>query len=256
MVLVPIERAERRLCESAKFDTLQQPFRVGDNSTTILYDAMGIGQKRRPRSNAAAMAASTAANAMTAHEVISQLCQAMQESFERVRSILRRYDADKSGEIDIDEFRKIVAKIGVNVNDEGAAVDAAFRAIDKDGGGTISFGELDAVLRRREGSVTQPPTTPAAPVAPPVTANSSAYHRVAFRSPYDGRRLGPHFGPIHRSAELNESAAPGPQDYGGHVAGVIEKDGELAPGRYADSKLARACSRARPIIWTSDSSSA
>ena len=103
---------------------------------------------------------------MTAHEVLTTVREAMGRSYERADSILRRYDTDRSGAVNVFEFRKIAEKAGIQYDE---AVDAAFNALDRSKDGSISYEELDAFLHQRE--TTLPRTPPPAPHAAPTPAS-------------------------------------------------------------------------------------
>ena len=57
----------------------------------------------------------------------------------------RDWDADNSGEIDVDEFGKGLKAVGIDLPNE--QMRALFASIDKDGSGSISFRELNKVIR-------------------------------------------------------------------------------------------------------------
>ena len=60
--------------------------------------------------------------------------------------LFREWDTDGDGEVNKDEFRKAMPLLGLHV--PRADVDALFDSFDADGGGTISFRELNKHLRR------------------------------------------------------------------------------------------------------------
>lgn len=58
----------------------------------------------------------------------------------RVRAIFNKYDADKSGELDLDEFETFCRDLGENYTPE--QLEVAMDEIDEDGNGTIDFEEF------------------------------------------------------------------------------------------------------------------
>ena len=86
---------------------------------------------------------------MAGAEIVLALLRAeMDESHERVVDTFRRWDKDRSGAVDLKEFRNIVAGLGISEVD--TAVEAAFRALDTDRSGQLSYTELQNAMRRRD----------------------------------------------------------------------------------------------------------
>lgn len=60
---------------------------------------------------------------------------------EELAEIYAHFDADKNGRIDRDEFRHLVQD-GLEADMTDAEINVGFKAIDRDGNGTIEFDEF------------------------------------------------------------------------------------------------------------------
>ena len=63
-------------------------------------------------------------------------------------AIFTRYDKDKSGALDLFEFQRVCDDCGV-----GLVGHRIFRALDKDGGGEISYREINKAIEQRDREV-------------------------------------------------------------------------------------------------------
>lgn len=107
----------------------------------ILVSSARVELRPRPTSDGRAAA-------MAGAEVVIALLRAqMDGSHERVVDTFKRWDKDKSGSVDIKEFRAIVSALGIEEME--TAVDGAFRALDSDRSGVITYTELREAMRRR-----------------------------------------------------------------------------------------------------------
>jgi len=102
--------------------------------------------------------ATVAATSAGAEIVLTSLQAAVSTTYERVIDTFRRFDKDKSGRIDLNEFRKAIKDLGMD--EAPTAIDAAFSVLDSDRSGVISFNELEALLRKRMDVVVRPSTQP------------------------------------------------------------------------------------------------
>jgi calmodulin len=67
-------------------------------------------------------------------------------SKEELREIFDHFDADHNNRIDRQEFRRLVQE-GLQAEMDVEELDVGFRAIDRDGNGTIEFDEFAAWWR-------------------------------------------------------------------------------------------------------------
>ena len=72
-----------------------------------------------------------------ADEVEKILKRKMTENFGQVRLAFRSYDSDHSGSIGPEEFRRLIARYALYMEDQ--EFDRLFRRFDPDGGGEIDY---------------------------------------------------------------------------------------------------------------------
>ena len=72
--------------------------------------------------------------------------QALRDHLARVVDAFRQFDDDGTGRIDSREFAKNLTQMGLDAPQP--AIDAIFHSFDRDGSGTITYAELDAIIRR------------------------------------------------------------------------------------------------------------
>ena len=82
-----------------------------------------------------------------ARPVKDQLAEALAKSSARVLDLVREWDKKGDGEVDRAEFHKAIPALGLDVPKED--IDELFNEWDKDGGGSITFRELQTILKRR-----------------------------------------------------------------------------------------------------------
>ena len=85
------------------------------------------------------------------HEYVGfTLLDVLSRSATRVINLFKLWDVDRSGTIDLEEFRRAIKTIGFDVPRD--AIDAVFRELDEDDSGEIDYDELNRVLRRTSAS--------------------------------------------------------------------------------------------------------
>jgi len=78
------------------------------------------------------------------------LRDALARSATRVVDLFRAWDEDRSGSVDSKEFYRAIRSLGFDVSQEDS--DAVFTSLDEDGSGKLEYAELNAMLRKGEGS--------------------------------------------------------------------------------------------------------
>merc|ERR1740130_1744465 len=90
--------------------------------------------------------------------VQQQLVEALNQNAVRVIDVYRCQDDDQSGNVDKKEFRKAMQQLGFEKH--VTEIDALFDSFDPDGSGTVSYHELNKLLRRGGGEQQAPPPRP------------------------------------------------------------------------------------------------
>lgn len=71
------------------------------------------------------------------------------EDLYRLQGVFDKFDSDKNGSIDRDEFAQFLAAIGRTMTPE--QIDAGFKQIDRDGSGVIEFDEFVDWWEQKQG---------------------------------------------------------------------------------------------------------
>ena len=64
----------------------------------------------------------------------------------KIGDVISKWDKSKDGDVSMDEFRNSVVEMGVEAPAE--EIDALFRSLDDDGGGSLDLNELKPTLKR------------------------------------------------------------------------------------------------------------
>ncbi|PMD33506.1 EF-hand [Hyaloscypha variabilis F] len=88
------------------------------------------------------------------------------EEIQIFKDLFDSYDADKGGNITVEEFARVMKESGQNPSDE--EVQQIIKEVDLDGDGTINFDEFIAMMTggRSRNPPPEPAAAPAAPAAP------------------------------------------------------------------------------------------
>ena len=76
--------------------------------------------------------------------VIDQIRNALKASWTRVKDLFVEWDEDGSGTVDLREFHRALALLGVSATREQA--DGLFATFDRDGSGSVSYAEMQRKL--------------------------------------------------------------------------------------------------------------
>ena len=120
-------------------------------------------------------------------KILGQLRGILRKHYGRVVDLFRSWDVDSSGNIGKHEVRRALLKIGYDPS--RAQLDALWRALDKDGSGSVQYRELYDVLRHADeptnASEAEPPPAPPAP--PAATGPRAAAREVPSQEDQDRR---------------------------------------------------------------------
>ncbi|KAN0119195.1 EF-hand [Hyaloscypha variabilis] len=110
------------------------------------------------------------------------------EEIQIFKDLFDSYDADKGGNITVEEFARVMKESGQNPSDE--EVQQIIKEVDLDGDGTINFDEFIAMMTggRSRNPPPEPAAAPAASVpapapapAPAATGDSEADYEAAWK---------------------------------------------------------------------------
>lgn len=165
------------------------------------------------------------------------LLDILQTSVTRIYNIFKLWDVDKSGTINVDEFRDAVRTLGIDA--PRLAIDALFHELDEDLSGELDYEEFRLTLKRPRGhiarSIAEATMAPAAPSSPPAFAPRSALKqaslaamaasRITLSSALAGGPAGVATAPITSPQKKRVALRPSSHPAGPSSASDDEEDG-------------------------------